>query len=1409
MSRDSDWHAILTRNAETQAFNIALCAGYEEVLRTSAVKEIDKAIIKLHAVRLDQGISQAVLKSEKALFIALHDICDTVLEDLHHTTTPIGKSALPRMVNMWEYPEVVKLSFEGKSKEAMILFRNAYVQKVGLTDPMLDRLKYGSWILGITSAAITAYNIATSASPATEVVHQATLLAGGLTGAFEVGALSVGPCMVCGIYAPVCVGASSFLGGILGTEATEQLWQFSKTLPAPSFGAHAASTDTAPPTTGQEQKSAIKHNVAIESWLNVLRALKKIQPNSASPQTTYEIERVLETFSEHMRQAGSAYYYQGPTANSKNHAISRLAQSYFASPKTFLENSNKVSEIILRFLNEKNPGAKAFVEKTFVRIQIDYLNYLEEMAKFSEITPVGSLDTLTKSMDAAGIPEDSRAPFYQQGFSVLPQVATTSSDLFGTVKIDQDKLRDLRAELTGKLDKLSKQFSNLEKNSECHFAEFKKSLKTLTDATNDNAAAIQALTAGQKEIVAFFKTQQVEADAALKKQQTQEEIAGYKAFGQFVSMLGNATDEPIISDLGTLCIAGAMAYEASVRIAALTAASSFGACLGPYALAAMAAIMVVSLFMKKKTSPQEDPFRKQVIDYFQSILSHLDQFEKNMHARFDRLENIALETRRLMLISFDAVLYEVRHAIALELYCLYGLDHITAKVDLLSSNVVSGFRALQKTPVNEVVLAIENPAIRGYLMNLKERDYIDYVNRLVEWLTVTSCQPMNNGYAVISANRYARLTLRHDFLVDVLNIEKQDQLREVLGLLAGITNHHVKAQLIKNPEGMPNVNQWSIEAVHAYEKLLTTSNPTLEKDKTTHLAEIKKMKDCVTQVKEFVKAISTSAPLFLELSKQYNAAILEVKKIIQEHFKEQERQFYRKNAIPVADDESLIGLHETASKAALRQNSQDFLNAFYRTHVTFYGFLGLDSSEATYRFDPNAPSPQYCFHDRKKAEIEWQNTAFYNFNTLYDQVGKPVIQRLGVENIQRVTLFFKLQFISINHRELKLGFDMLSGMKMQHSFAYAISKGKQNIPLLSGKFESSASYPYQNGAFNNISTHTLPMVLAADMRHPNSDFTVGWQVTSSIGVDALVAINQQCTHELHVLIAPYRKEAIRSAKLDTHFQAALERLESCRLQSVAFMRLLEVEEAICENFTSMNREAILEKLETILKSDPNDAIIKTQCFLREFDFALVDENALFTGVISSVSIEKNALHKWAEDSLTQLTKIENAIGLWSDNAARQQAQSSSSAEVTQIEVLQAQLSTLMQRNAEQSQKMDILLATLNKEQAQFASQQRVGNDEDNDYETDNDDESRLETQTQMCFKQLDIAIAGSPLSLWNKPGQAKPGVRQYVGKEDFRLDLFDFFSGKTNRGKRVSQEKTSKGNTALVVQLAVRKNNQH
>jgi len=241
----SGTYAFVAQAVNATAAQMAIYSAHEYGIR-------EKALVNLEGAILKNALSEGT--ASKELFFKMHDISDAELRKLQLSSTPIGKASLPNIVSMFEYPNVMELVKNEKYTEAMYAFRDQYIAKTHISDPVLRNLRYGNWVFGVTTAALTAYQISISPNKIDESLHQGTLLSSGIIGGYEAASLAVAPCSFLGAAAPVCVAGAAFVGGILGAGAGELLWQGSKRLGKSSgsigliSSAHAAEPAPAPNT---------------------------------------------------------------------------------------------------------------------------------------------------------------------------------------------------------------------------------------------------------------------------------------------------------------------------------------------------------------------------------------------------------------------------------------------------------------------------------------------------------------------------------------------------------------------------------------------------------------------------------------------------------------------------------------------------------------------------------------------------------------------------------------------------------------------------------------------------------------------------------------------------------------------------------------------------------------------------------------------------------------------------------------------------------------------------------------------------------------------------------------------------------------------------------------------------------
>lgn len=724
-------------------------------------------------------------------------------------------------------------------------------------------------------------------------------------------------------------------------------------------------------------------NIITDFFASVYSDLKSMCDNPFLPKTDYEQAKIREVFRAHMQAAGPTFHLHAPHT-SQNKGLSQLAH-YLTSPKHFAEHAKLISQKTLAFIRSDHPDAAALTEQTLCRFQNEYL---EKIQQYSETSPEKTLDYATQLLDKENIPENVRSIYYQQCLSALP----IKDDL----SIDLNQIKTNQLEVKTQLQHLEKQYApHLQKNADQHHAQTSQSLHKIKEAVNGNTAAIHDLKVGQQQIIDYFNAQIIEAESVLKaqqkEQQHQQSIEGYQKFGQFLGMMGDATDVPILKDAGTVCMAGVMAYQAytgfvalstaataaaaqataaalasgataasaaAAGTAAASGATSLGAALGPIAMAGMAALMVVSMLFKKESGAQSNEAHQQIMRALQQmlhqIMSKLDLIQEQMHKRFDRVDKRLDQIVELIYTGFDQVLLETKKIVGLHLQGLYAGEKLAAKVDAVASDMHASFEAIQDTLIKPIISGILKPSSADYLENLSISEFSTRKERLFFFLTGTSCSAAANGFHRI--DDAGEVSIRHDAIAKTLRDQSIPKLSHLLGLLAGLANHHVgTAAIAAHPESLLNPTQWR-PALVAYEKLLTECNPTLGLDKTSHSAEINELSKRLEQLKEFLQNVSINNPLFEALVKNYHDALSNIEKLIVAHLENQEMAYYKKACIPVQSGEHLLRLDETFDDAQKRQKSEEFLRLCQESPVRFSAKTPAEN------LNPEKHVEEYLFH---------------------------------------------------------------------------------------------------------------------------------------------------------------------------------------------------------------------------------------------------------------------------------------------------------------------------------------------------------------------------------------------------------------------------------------------------------------
>lgn len=500
------------------------------------------------------------------------------------------------------------------------------------------------------------------------------------------------------------------------------------------------------------------------------------QPTNPQQQTQYEMQRLIRYYTNRLDSAlvrpEPIFYELSPRQN-----LERLAHVMSTSHSGFCTTAERIARISTDFLRSDNPQAAAFIRHSIYQLQWEYF---QEVQHYSEISPIDTYETMNRLMEDAQIPPENR-PFYQQHcLSVLAAMRDEASPsaVFNTVNFDEGRKSDVLGLLKRKAEneKLSR-ISSAEKQD--HHRAFSQSTQKMQKALGVKQLPIAGgdITPEQAALLAETKRTQRDVSEMLLRQQTQESIDGFRTGAQFLTMLGQVTRDRSAQQIGTLATSGVMAYQACTGLSALTATSTFGATLGPIGMAGMAALTVVSMLMSNDDDERgDDPFRAQVMMALSQIMENLNHVRREMHERFDRIEQNEMQSRLLFLKGFDAVLTQAEKIIGHHLQSHYAAEKLATKVDSVASDMHAGFEAIQDTLIKPIMSGILKPSSSGYLRNLSISEVSTRKERLFFFLTGTSCLPTANGYHRISDD--GAVSIGHDVIAKALRNQSETAVKK-------------------------------------------------------------------------------------------------------------------------------------------------------------------------------------------------------------------------------------------------------------------------------------------------------------------------------------------------------------------------------------------------------------------------------------------------------------------------------------------------------------------------------------------------------------------------------------------------------------------------------------------------------
>lgn len=673
-------------------------------------------------------------------------------------------------------------------------------------------------------------------------------------------------------------------------------------------------------------------------------------------QTEYELKLYAERLNRVLTNQVPVFYESSAHENFAN-----LVNSFYASPKTFASEMVNVSRSSVEFLNSENPKAASFIQYSISRLQWEFLN---EMQKYSTVSPVDTYDTMNKLCIAAEIPVQNR-PLYQQRFlSALASASNTPTQFDEPLQIDQQKLQGLFASLETRLQSQLQEFKDV--NAEQHrvfqkaLADSNKKFSNALNGVQEQLTDIQRqLAAEQKEKIAQFQEKLREQ----KKQEKQADIDGYKQFAQGIQALGGALESQTIIDAGTIGIGVAICYAAYEGMAAITATSSLGATLGPYGLAISGFCMIISPFLRQRSQASAAENHNTQLLY--QVLAKMAQYhqEQMTFLKSFRQENRDQHqaTQLMILKGLNAVFHKFAEQEALQNYFGYRQESTSHQVAFLSSDVRSGFQLVLETPIREAIRAI-------YSTSTAKEDYPRHQLRLETWLTETTAAPLHNG--LNNMQHGSRVVIDHEKLSTALSLDFENP-NNIIGLLAGIAQFHMPGEFT-HFQTLINPEKWRL-CIEAYTFVLLKRNTDMTHADVLQIAsavsEIQKKAD---EVMRFLSILKDCKKLYETLVEKYDATLAKLHQIIKNKSRELELKYYEDHGI-AANAESLLRLDETFDEAQKRQKLDEFLKLCKDHSVIFSATTPSD----IYHPDNARNVSEYVFH----ADLKRPNGP--QFNSVY------------------------------------------------------------------------------------------------------------------------------------------------------------------------------------------------------------------------------------------------------------------------------------------------------------------------------------------------------------------------------------------------------------------------------------------
>ncbi len=437
--------------------------------------------------------------------------------------------------------------------------------------------------------------------------------------------------------------------------------------------------------------------------------------------------------------------------------------------------------------------------------------------------------------------------------------AVTNHEFQNALGQFEDKIKKLENKITkdlGKATELATNRANKIKEMAVEVARSEKRLKELQKKKKPSNEEQK-----EKELL---ESKIAKENEAIRKEYNQNKI--------LISEISNATTivtsllsivDPVRAQrVGTIVQSSLKIAEA---INAISAGAKLGtaASLGPYAVMAVAVLQIFKALQKKGPSPEQ-----LILDQIQKLSQQVAELRKEMHDRFNVIEDMLGQVYKEMLVNFSALSKDMAELKRMAISSRKALGKVRQSLGSLNGKLNEVAIELYSQGFNETMNECLKAPITfaDQVDGLERADYNKCIQKVLHWTEVGSKNPILTGLKIDVNN--------DDILLDELRSSHHNSVINTISKLADARGWTEYQHLVANPIA------WAV-GVENY-TVLRTNNLKYSDITDVDGIRLSGIQNRGLEITDFVTDLQSNEAIFEDIFAHYSDARAEAQKLFRE-----------------------------------------------------------------------------------------------------------------------------------------------------------------------------------------------------------------------------------------------------------------------------------------------------------------------------------------------------------------------------------------------------------------------------------------------------------------------------------------------------------------------------------------------